>query len=432
MRRQARVRRLRNVFDQYSQPENQLTHALATALYEDERLLRRFVRDVAGIRGALPSGLEIVEQCLPGEHPVDEEDDRAKGLPDACIHDGDSWALLIESKVASPLTRDQLDRHMATARRRGLTEIVMMVITVDDHPVRLAAGTIDERWSAIYAWLRRQRDSEWARRAADFMEVAEARWSGGVYLKEGTLTEFAGFPFGPGNEYNYPEAKRVLRLAMQELRGRRELERKLDADLAAEGRSAITGKAASAVWDFIPLRGARANDAFTKRPHLTLSIESDSVTAFITLPNGMATSLRRNLIDLGEEGFLEVVGKVEANLRGVLRQVPDAVPWFRALQRHYRSQRAVPTVDADLQFDLRTAVSRGKAKARSRVSVQSQWLRAAFDVCAHRRSNYQIQIGARFPFGAGATKLGTRDATVLVSDAWIACKPILRAALGDL
>ena len=34
---------MRNIFDQYSHPENRLTHALASCLAEDRKLLRRFV-----------------------------------------------------------------------------------------------------------------------------------------------------------------------------------------------------------------------------------------------------------------------------------------------------------------------------------------------------------------------------------------------------
>ncbi len=61
----------------------------------------------------------------------------------------------------------------------------------------------------------------------------------------------------------------------------------------------------------------------------------------LTLPYGMRTEFRRSLIDLGEGGFFDVVRKVERNLRSVLGTVPDAQPWFNAIQRHYRSQRSM-------------------------------------------------------------------------------------------
>lgn len=40
---------MRNLFDQYSQPENRLTHALMTALHEDRGLLALFLREIAGV-----------------------------------------------------------------------------------------------------------------------------------------------------------------------------------------------------------------------------------------------------------------------------------------------------------------------------------------------------------------------------------------------
>ena len=36
---------MRNIFDQYSQPENKLTHSLASCLYEDKKLLESYGYD---------------------------------------------------------------------------------------------------------------------------------------------------------------------------------------------------------------------------------------------------------------------------------------------------------------------------------------------------------------------------------------------------
>lgn len=422
---------MRNVFDQYDQPENRLTHALATALNSDPKLVRPFLRNVVGVRGPIPRKLEVVEQSLPGDRPLEEGDKRAKGLPDACIHDGESWAVIIESKVSSPLTRGQLERHQSTLKRRGFPDSLLLTITVGEPKVPiLPKGTTARTWSQIYAWLRRQEQSTWARDAADYLEIAEARWSGGVYLKEGTLTEFAGIQFGPDNEYNYPEAKRVLRLGMGELRKKSVLAKELKADLSGAGRSAITGKGAGGVWDYIPLHLAKAEEVFTKTPHLTFSLNRDQAEAMLTFPNQLRTELRRNLIDLGEEGFFDVVLEVERNLRRVLKRCPGAVPWFRAVQRHYKTQRSAPNLDARIEFDLRTARPIKKGTGTSRVRTQEQWLRAAFDAFSHKRSNYQIQIGACFPYQTGKSALAKSSGMDVIADSLAACRPILDAAVG--
>lgn len=119
---------MRNIFDQYSQPENRLTHALVCALGEDNGLLRQFVRWASG--KTAPKTIKIIEQQLPGEIEVSEEESEKRGLPDAWIFDDDSWSLLIESKISSPLKNDQLRRHYNTAHSRGYEDVLVLAIDV--------------------------------------------------------------------------------------------------------------------------------------------------------------------------------------------------------------------------------------------------------------------------------------------------------------
>ncbi len=69
------VTEMRNIFDQYSQPENRVTHALASALHEDGNLLRAFLADIANC--SPPKGkdsIEVYEQTYPGEVEAAEEE----------------------------------------------------------------------------------------------------------------------------------------------------------------------------------------------------------------------------------------------------------------------------------------------------------------------------------------------------------------------
>jgi hypothetical protein len=252
---------MRNVFDQYSEPENRLTHALASALAEDPRLLSSFVRHLARMRPPGSTKLRIIEQGLPGEPEVSEEEADRRGLPDICIHDSEGWAVLVESKVAAPLRQEQLERHLRTAQRRGFGGASVLAIAMEAPKRPLRDGIAFVSWPDVYRWAGgRGRESNWARRLREYMEVAEARMVNDGYLREGTLTEFCGFPFDEDRPFSYIEAKRVLRLAMKGLRGRGSLRRKARADLEAEGRSAITGKKGGrGVWDFIPLQGTPKN-----------------------------------------------------------------------------------------------------------------------------------------------------------------------------
>lgn len=72
--------KMRNVFDQYSQPENRLTHALGTVLHEDDAALRFFL-DFIGITPPVGKRLVVHEQSLPGMDLGTKERERL-GLPD--------------------------------------------------------------------------------------------------------------------------------------------------------------------------------------------------------------------------------------------------------------------------------------------------------------------------------------------------------------
>ena len=139
---------MRNVFDQYSQPENRLTHALVCTIDADRSLLRPFLR-WAGARD-IPSSarLRITEQQVPGEAaPGDETEGR--GLPDACIFDDDGWALLIEAKVQAGVSLGQLRRHVATAQRHGFDKPSLLLLSVDDPPTRLPAKSAHRPWRGL-------------------------------------------------------------------------------------------------------------------------------------------------------------------------------------------------------------------------------------------------------------------------------------------
>ena len=104
---------------------------------------------------------------------------------------------------------------------------------------------------------------------------------------------FSGIPFGRNNPYNYLEAKRVLRLAMDELRRRSDLKNELGMDPAASGRSAITGRESTRIWDFLRLRQSQNATSFTEFPHLTLSIQQEQLFALVTVPHAFVENFGR-------------------------------------------------------------------------------------------------------------------------------------------
>ena len=216
---------MRNVFDQYDQPENRITHALLTALNEDRRLLASFLRDLAHVTPPTnPAKLTVLEQQYPGEAEASEDELERRGIPDGWIFDDEQWCIFIESKVLARITLDQITRHRRTAERMGFRTITAIAIAATFPQQLTRDGVVLLEWPRIYAWLHRKSSEHvWAARVAKYLEIAEAKMLLARQYMEGTLTMFAGFPFGRDHPITYLEAKRVLALAMGELRNRRDL-----------------------------------------------------------------------------------------------------------------------------------------------------------------------------------------------------------------
>ena len=422
---------MRNLFDQYNHPENRLTHSLVSSLANDPFLLKKFIRWATGEQSP-GSQLTVVEQALPGEEePGNEEESERRGLPDGWIFDGNGWCLIIESKIESPLGRDQLERHRRTAERRGFTNICLLALVTDIPKSGLLNKTVTiRRWAELYCWLLEEKNrSEWARRLASYMEVLEQKLVRDNYLRGGTLTVFSGIKFGKDEPYNYHEAKRVLRLAMDELRKRRDLKNDLGMDSQSEGRSAITGRAGTRIWDFLRLTQAREAASFTEFPHLTLSIQQEQLLAIVTVPHGIRGKFRRNLLAGGRDGFCGVFRMLLNNFSKSLKGVGGAAPWVEIVQRRYPTQREEPIIDARMQFDLRTAFE-GHRTVGNSVKVQHQWLEATYEALAAKNSNLQLGVGAIFRYER-CPDVHTPKILNHVARVWLGCKPLIDTLIGS-
>jgi hypothetical protein len=342
---------MRNLFDQYNQPENRLSHALAVCLNEDRTLLRGFLIWIGVKAPVAAASLSIVEQSLPGDPPDVENDAERRGLPDIVIHDDESWCLLIESKIQASLTEDQLQRHERTLRRRGFEKIRSLALTKAE--VRVSRGVMKVRWSDLYEWLGKDRERrEWPERLRSYLRAAEVRLAQDEYLTEGTLTMFDGFPFSGDNPYTYGEGKRLLKLALHELRKDPVL-RALGMDPNAPGRGAITGRGGRGVWDFLSLKKRRRSGSFTAYPHLTLSVHAERLEVALTIPNGVARPIRQRLIDLGPDGLTEINAQILRRTRRLIERGGSI--HAHAVQRHYLGQRSPSITDATLSFRLETS-----------------------------------------------------------------------------
>ena len=124
---------MRNVFDQYDQPENRLTHALVSTLENDKSLLRHFLRWLKSRNIPSLKSIHISQQQVPGQEEEYEKEGQ-DGLPDACFYDDEGWAVLIESKVQAKISLPQLKRHSRTAARYDYENAKVVLISVDPPP----------------------------------------------------------------------------------------------------------------------------------------------------------------------------------------------------------------------------------------------------------------------------------------------------------
>jgi hypothetical protein len=107
-----------------------------------------------------------------------------------------------------------------------------------------------------------------------------------------------------------------------------------------------------------------------------------------------------------------------------VRTFAKVYPLMLTVQRRYPTQRSIPIIDAQIEFDLRTAIGSSK----SLVKKQPQWLKAVFEALTSKQSNLQVAIGAAFPYGD--KRMHSRDVLNVIAGVWVGCKPWLDIILG--
>lgn len=416
---------MRNIFDQYSQPENKLTHALACTLEADRSLIRPFL-NWCGVPSVPPvQSISITEQQVPGVRLSTDDETESSGLPDMSLFTEDGWAVLFEMKINAKLTAGQLNRHLQTAKRHGYDNTQVVSVVVDKPPALVSTIGPVIYWRDIYSWFSRHRlRSSFANQFIEYMSIFESRLIQDGIGPRGTITMFDGINFNDEHPYSYREAKRIIRLLGDELQTVLRLH-ELGVDPQGQRRSAITGRGTDAVWDFLPLVQARGAKQFTSHPHLTMNIAKQGAHAAITVPNGIKGGFKSRLKDLGRDGFIDLLTRIEQRTRKVIKRSAGSAPFIYVLQRHYNSQRSPATKDAALRADLRTLIQGGS----SRVRYQPQWHEAVYELIVGKRSN--MQLGVEIDFKYGCQLLGSTAAVGLFADAWIALHPLLEFALGD-
>ncbi len=379
---------MRNIFNQFQQPENRLTHAFACCLHHDKKLLKNFLIDLLNLSPPSINCLSIIEQSLPGRFGNGSEQSSVEtgqenGLPDMIVFDEEGWCVIIESKITSPICKDQIKRHIATLKRRGYSNPHLAVIAIKKPHDPIPNCTVCT-WSSIYKWISQfGHASFWAEELREYFEILEKTMTNAKQLTTGTITDFIGIPFDKRTPFSYLEGKRILKLMMERLKERKQFDPKLQVDYES-GRGAITNHAT--VWDILSLKTGRKSTNFTDTPHLTFGFTETQLQIMLTLPDKVIKTKIPSLKDV--KGAL-------SNFVGALDQlkVSDDIctPRMKLEQRHSTHRRSNPIIDGILEFDLRTlALTRDD---NHKIKRQGEWLDSLYGLCQAKKSTMQLQIG---------------------------------------
>lgn len=413
---------MKNIFDQYSQPENKLTHSLASCLYEDRYLLNSFLKHFCKNFLNKKSQIEIEEQTLPRDKYTIIDETESKGLPDAVMYDEDK-CLIIESKVSSKLTKDQLNRHERTVRRRGFELIKGLAIVVDLMPNVILDNWEQITWNQVYSWAYKEKNkSDWAKKLVDYFRVLENNMVEDEYLKEGSITEFTGINFDQDNPYSYREGKRQLRLIIKKFKQNKILKDELNIDLSSKGRGGI--KKVGTLWDYLTFDTGIVGKSFTDEPHLTIGMNDKFIECDLTIPYRIKGKTKKNFYNLSWEEFRNLIYKIAINYDNAFGISSGYVPKIVMAQRRYLSQSSPSIQDARLELDIRTAFSDLSSKLKPRQKQQEEWLKLVYEVNNNKRSNLQFQLGARF-FYNNNSLVNHKDADKVMCKSFLACKPLI-------
>ena len=413
---------MRNIFDQYNQPENKLTHSLATSLYEDKKLLDSFLKTFCKNFFKITSNLKIEQQTVPGQITRETDEKQKKGLPDAIIYNEEE-CLIIESKVSSTLTQDQLNRHEKTLRRRGFDKIKGIGIVVDLLPNVKLENWKQLTWNSVYSWAHKEtKNSEWAKKLVDYFNVLENNMVEDEYLTEGSITEFTGIHFDDDNPYSYREGKRQLKLLVNKIRKNKILNDELNVDLKAKGRSGI--KKEGNLWDYLTFNTGIKQKSFTDEPHLTIAMSDEFIEADFTIPYRIKGKTKKNFYSLSWVNFKNIVHEIALNFDKSFGISEGFQPHILLGQRRYPSQSSPAIHDARLEMDIRTAFKDISSKLKPTQKQQEEWLKVVFEINNNKKSNLQFQVGGRFYFNKQSL-VNDKNADQILVKSFLACKPLI-------
>lgn len=418
---------LLNVFNQYVQEENRLTHALGVTLSRSRKFQAAFLKKLAG-NPRLRRKTEIRLQLAGG---VAEYNGEKCGIPDLAIIDDQNNAVIAEVKLGANLTASQLASHENRIKRDGLNVVSALAVTGRDRDQKSVGEWISRKklnhawrhvsWQQIYQLACDYAvEDPWAEELRDYMLIMAKDLDENKMEADVKIIDFTGIPGDLAENYSHDTAKRVLHSLMDELRSDKAFLKALHLPENPRAKKAI--KKTARVWDVLSPVGDKGD--FVKSHHFTVNLGSDLAGAMLTIPHRSFTKLRRHVKSVTPEQFGELLaGYVkELGAAGILKA--NGSPYIVMLQRRYKNMQLYAT-DGQLEFDLRTLTGLQSGKAGPGIKRQPKWLNFCHDLIANGKGNLQFQIGVRFPYET-CPSLRQKRSINLFKDAFRATVPFAR------
>ena len=378
--------RLHPLYDQYSNAENRLTHALLHTIGSSPFLFSRFLKNIIGISDNLSGGIfDISTQKVPFSHG-DDDQEKVESIPDAwIINEQKGIGIAIEVKdIKNNIRIGQLTKH--ASRIQNYNKQYLLVITPDlKRPVKIDALKRKEKqklnivwcsWNQIYQWLSKVQKSQLSKRKKDEFLLKSMR----EYLdRRREVLGFQGIKFD--KDFNVNEAKIILNAEMEELE---QFVKNTFKDLVRR-RPAITTFSQESVWDCFGVE-----DGFTSDLHLTIGINETYHEISLVVPNASKKPWQRL-----KEIFSDP--KEEENLFSILINLRKEVPhlYLEFIQRHFIAQK-IGIRDGFMEFNIDTMGKKFKNK-KTKAKEFSIWYPAIKSAVLNKsKINGQIMFKARF------------------------------------
>ena len=380
--------RLTPIYDQYSNQENRLTHALLHTIGSSTIILNRFLREVIGIKGSIVSQtFEVSTQKVPFSHG-DDKPEKIDSVPDAwIISQNNAIGALIEVKdIKDSVRLGQLRKHLK--RLANYQGKYLFVLTPDFHMPAKVLQLQNESpatqhiswtsWGELYRWFQTLKSISAFNKPLEsylidaFLQYLERRWE---------ILGFQGIVFNAGFDAN--KAKLILNDEMDALHG---FVIKQFPKLTCR-RPAITTFRKDAVWDCFGV-----NDKFTHDIHITISIHETYQDISLTIPNAANkrwTRLKRVFSEI------ELENKMFPMIIKLRKDTPSVFMEFT--QRHFHAVKK-GIQDAYLEFSMDTFGEPFK-KPGSKIKEFPLWYEVLKEAIVKKKGiNGQVAIKCRFYF----------------------------------